>query len=149
MWYHRLFVLSFIIALLLADFAIAAVHWDEMWVKHTWNAVPANWESLGNPAAGAMIDIHLALIPDQENALIDTPSEVSNPEASKACSPLHSSAHALFTLTGPFQIGAYLSKEQVAELVSPPPDTVDLVRAWFVHHGIRPSSYIDSTEIRR
>ena len=36
--------------------------------------------------------------------------------------------------------GAYLSKEQAEELVSPHPDTLDLVRAWLLHHGIRPSS---------
>ena len=36
--------------------------------------------------------------------------------------------------------GAYLSKEQAAELVSPHPDTLGLVRAWLVYHGIRPSS---------
>ena len=39
-----------------------------------------------------------------------------------------------------FRYGAYLSKEQVADLVSPHSDTIDLVRAWLVHHGIRPSS---------
>ena len=39
-----------------------------------------------------------------------------------------------------FSYGAYLSKEQVAELVSPHQDTLNLVRAWLIHHGIRPSS---------
>ena len=39
-----------------------------------------------------------------------------------------------------FSYGAYLSKEQAAELVTPHPDTVELVRARLVHHGIRPSS---------
>ena len=39
---------------------------------------------------------------------------------------------------------AYLSKDQVAELVSPHPDTVELVRAWLVHHDI-PSSSISVT----
>ena len=39
-----------------------------------------------------------------------------------------------------FRYGAYLSKEQVAELVNPHPDTIDLVRAWLLHHGIRPCS---------
>ena len=50
-----------------------------MWVKHTWNAVPAKWESLGDPAAGAMLDLHIALIPDRERALIGALSEISNP----------------------------------------------------------------------
>ena len=40
----------------------------------------------------------------------------------------------------PFRYGVYLSKEQVAELVSPHPDTLALIRAWLLHHGIRSSS---------
>ena len=66
MWYHWLFVPSFLIAVLLTNSVTAAVHWDEMWVKHTWNAVPVNWESLSDPAAGAMLELHIALIPDRE-----------------------------------------------------------------------------------
>ena len=41
-----------------------------------------------------------------------------------------------------FRYGAYLSKELVADHVSPHPDTLDLVRAWLLHHGIRPSSIL-------
>ncbi len=39
-----------------------------------------------------------------------------------------------------FRYGAHLSKEQVAELVRPYPDTLGLVSSWLVHHGVRPSS---------
>ena len=39
-----------------------------------------------------------------------------------------------------FRYGSYLSKEQLAELVSPHQDTLNLVRSWLTHHGIRPSS---------
>ena len=39
-----------------------------------------------------------------------------------------------------FRYGSYLSEEQLAELVRPRPDVLDLVRAWLEHHGIRPSS---------
>ena len=39
-----------------------------------------------------------------------------------------------------FRYGAYLSREQLAELVSPNQETLDLVRSWLIHHGIRPSS---------
>ena len=39
-----------------------------------------------------------------------------------------------------FRYGAHLTQEQVTELVSPHPDTLDLIRAWLVHHGIRSSS---------
>ena len=50
--------------MILADFATAAIHWDEMLVKHTWNGVPANWESVGNTTAGVIIKIHIALKAD-------------------------------------------------------------------------------------
>ena len=50
---------SFLIALLLADFATAAVRWDDMRVMHAWDDVPADWESLENATAGAMIKLHL------------------------------------------------------------------------------------------
>ena len=39
-----------------------------------------------------------------------------------------------------FRYGAFLSKEQLADLVSPHTDTHELVRTWLIHHGIRPSS---------
>ena len=81
MLYHWHFALSFLFIVLLTNFATAAiVQWDEMLVKHTWNSVPAHWESVGNTTAGAMIKLHIALEPDREGALIDTLHEVSNPE---------------------------------------------------------------------
>ena len=39
-----------------------------------------------------------------------------------------------------FRYGERLFKEHTAELVRPPPDTLELVHAWPVHHGIRSSS---------
>ena len=39
-----------------------------------------------------------------------------------------------------FRYRAFLSKEQLDELVKPSPDSLELVRAWLAHHGIRPSS---------
>ena len=98
-------MLSFLAVVLLADFAPAAVvHWDETLVKHTWDTVPANWESLGNTTAGAMIRLHIALKPDREGALIDTLYEVSNPEHPRyvifTTPPLAPS----FTCAAPFQI---------------------------------------------
>ena len=39
-----------------------------------------------------------------------------------------------------FRYRAFLSKEQLDELVSPSPDTVELVCAWLTHNGIRSSS---------
>ena len=98
MSYHGPFVLSFLIALLLTDFVTTTVHWDEMWVKHTWNAVPANWESLGDPPAGAIIDLHMALKPNRERALIKALSEVSNPRHPRHVHLTTPSLTALFDL---------------------------------------------------
>ena len=39
-----------------------------------------------------------------------------------------------------FRYRAFLSREQVDELVRPSSDTVELINAWLVHHGIRSSS---------
>ena len=39
-----------------------------------------------------------------------------------------------------FRYGAHLSQDQVAELVRPYPDTVELISAWLEYHGIRSSS---------
>ena len=36
--------------------------------------------------------------------------------------------------------GAYLSRDQVADLVKPYPETIELISAWLVHHGIQSSS---------
>ena len=40
--------------------------------------------------------------------------------------------------------GAHLSKEEVAKLVAPHPDTLELVNSWLEHHGV-PSSSISTT----
>ncbi|KAH9029799.1 subtilisin-like protein [Lactarius deliciosus] len=120
MRYHWLYVLSFLTTTPLADFATPLTPWDNKRVKHTWSAVPANWETLGCPSAGTTIDLYIALNPHQENALIDALYEVSDPKHPR--------------------YGAYLSKEQVAELVRPHPDTLELVTSWLAHHGVRPSS---------
>ena len=80
--YHWLFTLFFLVAVLLAGFATAAVRWDEnheMRVMHAWDDIPADWKSLGYATAGAMIKLHIALKPDREDALIDALYEVSNP----------------------------------------------------------------------
>ncbi|KAF8265387.1 subtilisin-like protein [Lactarius quietus] len=90
--------------------------WDNMQVKHTWNAVPANWECLGPPPSGTTIDLHIALKPHRENALIDALYEVSDPRNPR--------------------YGAHLSKEQVAEIVAPHIDTLGLVNSWLEHSGI-------------
>ncbi|KAH9040234.1 subtilisin-like protein [Lactarius hengduanensis] len=98
--------------------------WDVLRLKHTWGAVPPNWESLGHPSAGTTIDLHFALKPDHENAVIDALYEVSDPKSPK--------------------YGAHLSKEQVAQLVAPHTGTLELINSWLEHHGV-PSSTISMT----
>ncbi|KAI9450435.1 subtilisin-like protein [Lactarius psammicola] len=49
-----------------------------MHVKHTWNVVPTNWESLGQPPPDATINLYIALNPHQEGALIDALYQVSD-----------------------------------------------------------------------
>ncbi len=50
-----------------------------MHIKHSWSAVPKNWESLGHPPSGTTIDLYIALKSHRENALIDALYEVSEP----------------------------------------------------------------------
>jgi hypothetical protein len=73
-------VLSVLSAVPLADLATTpAALWSDIRVKHTWNTVPANWESLGPPPNNTLIDLYISLKPYRENALIDTLYEVSGP----------------------------------------------------------------------
>src|SRR6266702_1254348 len=141
MRYYWLYALSLLTAAPLTDIATPLVPWDNTRMKHAWNTVPTNWESLGHPPTGTTIDLYIALRPCQESALIDALYEVSDPTHPR---------HVLLT-TPPlepysrvplfrFRYGAHLSKEQVAELVRPYPDTLELVSSWLVHHGVRSSS---------
>ncbi|KAH9166016.1 subtilisin-like protein [Lactarius sanguifluus] len=124
-YYHLISVLSVLAVILLGSLAKPfSPHWDDMRIKHSWNAVPENWQSLGNPLSGTTIDLHVALKAHRENALIDTLYQVSDPNHPR--------------------YGTYLSKEQVAELVSPPPGTLELVNSWLECHGI-PSLSVSMT----
>ncbi|KAF8491623.1 subtilisin-like protein [Russula emetica] len=98
--------------------------WDDMRSKHSWGSIPEKWECQGHPPVGTTIDLRIALKPHRESALIDALYEVSDPNHSK--------------------YGVHLSKEQVAELVAPHPDTLELVGSWFEHHGV-PSSAVSIT----
>ena len=60
-----------------------ALSWDDMRVKHEWSTVPSNWESLGSPPFNTTIDLHFALNPHNETALIDALYEVSTPGSPK------------------------------------------------------------------
>jgi len=80
MRYHLLSVFFALAAVPLACLAILlSPRWNDLRVKHTWKAVPENWENLGLPPAGTTINLHAALRPHRENALIAVLYEVSSP----------------------------------------------------------------------
>ncbi|KAH9167827.1 subtilisin-like protein [Lactarius sanguifluus] len=120
MHYHLLSVLFALAAIILG--CLATPRWDNLRAKHAWNAVPENWECLGLPPAGTVINLHIALKPHRENALIKALYEVSSPGHPK---------HVLATIPR--------THEQVAGLVLPHPYTLELVNSWLKYHGV-PSS---------
>ncbi|KAH9159987.1 subtilisin-like protein [Lactarius sanguifluus] len=131
-WHHalpRLAVLSILSAVPFVYLATPPLpHWGDVCVKHTWNTVPANWESLGLPPPGTTIDLYIALQPHRGNALIEALHEVSTPGHRK---------HVVLT-TPP------LILEQVAKPIAPHQDTLKLVHSWLEHHGV-PSSSISTS----
>ncbi|KAH8997753.1 subtilisin-like protein [Lactarius hatsudake] len=105
MRHHLIPVLSLIAAILLGSLAKPfSPRWDNMRIKHSWNAVPENWECLGNPLSGITIDLYV--------------SDPNHPRRVFSATP---------------------SLMHVAELVSPPSGTLELVNSWLEHHGV-PSS---------
>ncbi|KAI9458695.1 hypothetical protein BJY52DRAFT_1223443 [Lactarius psammicola] len=94
--------------------------WDDMRTKHSWNAIPKNWESLGRPPSSTTTDLYFALKPYGEKALIDSDDVSSGPRLQSTYS-------------------AHLSKKQLAELIAPYPVTLKLVNSRLEHHGV-PSS---------
>ncbi|KAI9452652.1 subtilisin-like protein [Lactarius psammicola] len=123
MGYHCILLPSLFAAVFLQVGSFAkplSPRWGDMCVKHSWNAIPKNWESLGRPPSDTTIDLYIALKPQHRNALIDTLYEVSTP--------------------GHPKYGAHLSQGQVAQLVAPHPNTLELVNSWLEHHGISSSS---------
>ncbi|KAH8983961.1 subtilisin-like protein [Lactarius hatsudake] len=106
-------------------------------------SIPENWESLGFPPADTMIDLYIALKPYRENSLVHALNEVSDPRHSRHVSSTvpslctFSLARVLPLL---YRYGMHLSREQVADIVAPHPDTVQLVHSWLEHHRVTSSS---------
>ncbi|KAH9011372.1 subtilisin-like protein [Lactarius pseudohatsudake] len=126
MFFHPLSALSVLASGVLNCLATTPrePRWDDVRTKHAWGAVPDHWETLGHPAAGTTIDLHIALQPQRKNAVVDALYEVSLPRSPK--------------------YGAHLSREQLADLVAPHPHTLTLVNSWLKHHGVHPSSVSQS-----
>ena len=113
--------------------------WDEILIKHKWDAVPDDWVSLGQPPNGTTIKFYIALKANHENALIDALHEVSHPRHPKYVLFTSTPQHGAYSRLR-FRYGMHLSKEQVAELVAPHPDTLDLVYSWLKYNGVLHSS---------
>lgn len=142
MRHHWLSMFSVLIIAPLASLAMPLEsRWGNVHVKHAWEAAPPNWEYLGPPSPSATIDLQIALKPENESALVDTLYEVSTPSNPRyVVSSTSPCTMYLCVELLRCRYGAYLSREEAAELVAPHRDTLELVHAWFAHHGVQPSS---------
>ncbi|KAH8999341.1 Pro-kumamolisin, activation domain-containing protein, partial [Lactarius akahatsu] len=116
---------------------------DDIRVKHPWNHVPPSWETLGHPPAGTTIDLHVALKPHDENALIDALYEVNTPRSPKhvlSNNPLRTMYSPVSLFRCRYRTHLSSSKEEVAQLAAPHPDTLELAHSWLAHHGVQSSS---------
>ncbi|KAF8268811.1 peptidase S8/S53 domain-containing protein [Lactarius quietus] len=117
--------LSFYYFLAAVSLAMAlAPRWDDISVKHTWNNVPSNWESLGPPFSNTTIDLHIVLQPQYENALVDALYDVSTPGNPKY----------VISNTPPYMAHIYRRSRSLS--LSRHRDTMDLVNSWLKYNGI-------------
>ena len=140
-------VLFFLAAMPLTSLATTGTsHWGDMRVKHLWDTLPGNWTYLRHPSNSTTIDLHIALKPQSENALIEALYEVSSPSHPKHVSPSLLCAP-IYSREFPFRCryGKYLSREQTAELVAPDSETLENVTSWLKDSGI-PSSSISTLQ---
>ncbi|KAH9159751.1 subtilisin-like protein [Lactarius sanguifluus] len=120
---------------------IATSRWYDMRSKHSWKTIPENWESLGLPLSDTVIDLHIALKPYRENALVEALNEVSDPgHPRNVSSTIHSLRMFSRVPLLRYRYGMHLSREQVSDIVAPHPDTVQLVHSWLEHHRVTSSS---------
>ncbi|KAI0358004.1 subtilisin-like protein [Trametes cingulata] len=112
------------VLLTLVQFCIAnpliSKRWDDFELKHAWAEVPRGWELHGPAPADYTFDMRIGLKQDKFDDLVAALYEVSDPSHEK--------------------YGQHLSKEDVAALIAPHPDSVDLVESWLSAHGLDPSS---------
>ena len=147
---HWLSVLSVLASVPLGLATPLSPRWDDMRVKHSWSSIPDKWEYQGQPPAGTSIDLRIAVKPHRESALVEALYAVSDPNHSKyvsipflLCESVCIFSQMRVHMLG-YRYGAHLSKEQVAELIAPHPDSLDLLGSWFEHHKV-PSSAVSTT----
>ena len=106
MRHHLIFVPFFLVSVPLVVLATPhSPHWDDMRSKHSWSAVPEDWECSGPPPIGTTLNLHVALKPRRENALNHAFYEVSTPGNPKyVFSVTLFLTHVLMCLAAPMQI---------------------------------------------
>ncbi|KAH9940766.1 subtilisin-like protein [Epithele typhae] len=97
-----------------------AKRWDDFEVKHAWAETPRGWAYHAPAPADYSFDMRIGLKQDRFDELVANLYQVSDP------------AHSRY--------GQHLSKDQIAELVAPHPQTVDLVEAWLAAHDLDAAS---------
>nr|VWP02127.1 Eukaryotic translation initiation factor 3 subunit G (eIF3g) (Eukaryotic translation initiation factor 3 RNA-binding subunit) (eIF-3 RNA-binding subunit) (Translation initiation factor eIF3 p33 subunit homolog) (eIF3 p33 homolog) [Ganoderma boninense] len=109
------------LAHLAASKPLAVKRWDDFGVKHAWAEVPRGWELHAPAPPGYTFDMRIGLKQDKFDDLVTALYEVSDPPMSG-------------------EYGQHLSKEEVAALVAPHPDSVDFVESWLEAHGLDATS---------
>ncbi|PIL34082.1 hypothetical protein GSI_03793 [Ganoderma sinense ZZ0214-1] len=97
-------------------FSSQSKRWDDFGVKHAWDEVPRGWELHGPAPTDYTFDMRIALRQDRFDDLVTALYEVSDPTHER--------------------YGQHLSKEEVAALVAPHRDSVDLVESWLAAHNL-------------
>ncbi|KAF7317715.1 Subtilisin-like protein [Mycena kentingensis (nom. inval.)] len=110
------------LAHLCASKPLTAKRWDgaSVGVKHEWVETPKGWTYQSAPPADHLMEIRIGLKQGKFDELVKALYEVSDPVHEK--------------------YGQHLSKEEVAALVAPHPDTLEAVESWLQHHDIDPAS---------
>ncbi|KAJ7036507.1 peptidase S8/S53 domain-containing protein [Mycena alexandri] len=98
---------------------LSGKRWNDLAVKHAWVETPRGWEFHSKPPGDHLLDMRIGLKQAKLEELISSLYEVSDP------------AHERY--------GQHLSKEEVAALVAPHPDSVEAFESWLQHHGINPT----------
>ncbi|KAH8832840.1 peptidase S8/S53 domain-containing protein [Flagelloscypha sp. PMI_526] len=104
----------------LASAKVLTRRFDENAVKHSWYEVPKGWAHYQEAPKDHEFDMRISLKQHGYDDLINHLLEISNP------------SHERF--------GNHLSKEQIAELTAPHPDSLEVFHDWLSFHDIDAST---------
>ena len=108
--------------------------WDDFGMKHAWDEVPRGWELHGPAPADYIFNMRIALKQDRFDDLVTALYEVSDPAHARWVTTL--TVLVYNGLTHMHRYGQHLSEEEVAALVAPHPDSVDLVESLLQAHDL-------------